>query len=642
MASPNTQDRRIGELKTPLGDNTLVLTGFQATEGVSELFECRIEALCSKDEILDFTEAIGKHCSVSINCIGGGKRWFDGILAESQCTGIGNGGLNYSLVLRPWLWVISHRKDSWIFHDKTAPQIIEEVLDDHGGLAVRQAILKKTYPKLEYCVQYRESDMAFVCRLMEQHGISYHFRHSEGKHEMIMGDDSSAWKKIERGARPYYPVEGQHARKEEHFFDWIPERRFTTGKVTLKDYYFETPGNKLEVQKTGDAGFEHGKLEGYDSPGLYTKESEGEFYAQARIDMERAADERFLATGDCASCYPGSLVSVEKHPYGDMNKEYVALRCTHSLSREDYRSGGSSETTETYRGSYEFIRSNRSYAPPLVTEKPFVQGPQTAVVVGDGEIHCDKYGRIRVRFHWDRASDQSMWCRLSQVWAGSGWGGMFIPRKGMEVICDFLEGDPDRPIIIGCVYNADNMPPYPLAGQKNIAGIKSNSTEGGGGYNEFIFDDTVGKELIRTHAQYDMESTILHDERRTIMNDRSTAITNNESLLVLMDRATTVGRNRTELIIGNEVMTVGKKRTTKVGDNDTLTVGKNLLIKAGNSITLKVGGSSIKITKTKILIKSQLVEIKASMAFKSTAGLISKHIAKGFMTIKGALVKINS
>ena len=611
MAGPYKQDKRIGDLQTPLGDDTLVLIKFDATEGVSELFEFRIEALCAKEKILDFTDAIGNHCSVSIS-VPGGKRWFDGILTETQCLGQGNGGLVYRLILRPWLWVLSQRRDSWIFHDKTAPQIIEDVFNDHPGLALRKSLLSKTnYPKLEYCVQYRESDMDFVCRLMEQHGISFHFRHSEGKHELILGDDAGAWKKL--GKRPYYAISGQHLRQEEHFSDWIPERRFTTGVVALKDYNFKTPGNKLEVRKEGDAGFEHGKLEMYDYPGLHTKENEGNFYAQVRIDMERAADERFLASGDCASCFPGAMLTLEKHPSGDQNKDYVVLRCTHALVAEQYRSvwGGGGDISEAYHGSYELMRSSRPYAPPIVTEKPAVQGPQTAVVVGDNEISCDEYGRIKVQFHWDRGPDKSMWCRLSQVWAGKNWGGMFIPRKGMEVIVDFLEGNPDQPIIVGCVYNADNMPPYPLAGQKNIAGLKSNSTEGGGGYNEFIFDDTKGKELIRTHGQYDLETTIEHDERRTVGN--------------------------------NETGTVGANRTTTIGKDDTLTVGKNLKVTAGDTIVLIVGAASLTMKKDgTIKLKGKDITIEGSGVIRTKAQIRSVHTSAGDMDIKGAMVKINT
>ncbi len=375
--------------------------------------------------------------------------------------------------------------------------------------------------------------------------------------------------------------------------------------MTLKDYNFKTPGNKLQVRKEGDAQYEHGKFESYDYPGLYTKENDGDFYAQLRVDMERAADERFLASGDCASCYPGALVTLEKHPSGDQNKEYVALRCTHSLIGQHYRSvtGGGEDGSEAYRGSYEFMPSTRAYAPPMVTEKPVVQGPQTAVVVGDNEISCDEYGRIKVQFHWDRSPDKSMWCRLSQVWAGKNWGGMFIPRKGMEVIVDFLEGNPDQPIIVGCVYNADNMPPYKLTGQKNIAGLKSNSTEGGGGYNELVFDDTKGKELIRTHAQYDLETTIEHDERRTAGNDR----------------------------------------TTTIGKDDTQTIGKHLKVTAGDSIVLEVGAAKLTMKKDgTITLKGKDITVTGTGNIETKAGIRSKHSATADVVIQGGLVKINS
>jgi type VI secretion system secreted protein VgrG len=277
----------------------------------------------------------------------------------------------------------------------------------------------------------------------------------------------------------------------------------------------------------------------------------------------------------------------------------------HLLVPEHYRSvtGGGEDVSEAYRGSFELMRSTRAYAPPMVTEKPTVRGPQTAVVVGDNEISCDEYGRIKVLFHWDRGPDKSMWCRVSQVWAGKGWGGMFIPRKGMEVIVDFLEGNPDQPIIVGCVYNADNMPPYPLAGQKNIAGLKTNSTEGGGGYNEIAMDDTKGKELIRTHAQYDQESKIENDERRT----------------------------------------VGVDRKTIIGKDDLLNVGKNLKVLAGDSIVLEVGAAKLTMKKDgTITLNGKDITVTGTGNIETKAGIRSKHKATADMIIQGGMVKINS
>ena len=246
-----------------------------------------------------------------------------------------------------------------------------------------------------------------------------------------------------------------------------------------------------------------------------------------------------------------------------------------------------------------------------MTEKPFVHGPQTARVVGpQGEdIHCDEFGRILVHFHWDRESDNSMWCRVAQVWAGRNWGGVFIPRIGMEVVVEFLEGDPDQPLVVGCVYNGDNKPPFQLPGNKNINGWKSNSTIGGDGYNELVFDDTKGKELVRAHAQFDLDTTVENDERRTVHHDRTTTIDNDET------------------------HKVGQDRKTSIGKNDKLNVGDTLTIEAGKKITLKVGGSEIVIDGQSITVKALHVGTKGTVT--------AKHEAAGMLTVKGGMVLIN-
>lgn len=611
MANSYRQDTRVGELKTPLGKDTLVLVRFDGVEGVSEPFEYRIEALSSRENI-DFDGAIGKHCTLVMNTIDNRKRYFDGILTEVQWMGIRDGGFLYRLVLRPWLWVLSQRRNSLIFHNKTAPEIISLIFGKHAGLAnFDQAGLSKPYPQLEYTVQYRESDMAFVCRLMEHHGISYMFEHTDGAHKLILFDTVSGRDPIPGGQRPYYPLTGQYRRDEEHFYHWIPERRLTTGKTTLNDYEFKTPSAQLLVERTGDAAYEHGKLESYDYPGKYVKQQQGSTYVQSRLDMERASDGRFLASGDCIGCAPGMLVELAKHPTKELNKTYFALRCTHSFLAEAYSSGAIADSSETYQGNYEFLRADRSYAPPVVTEKPFVHGPQTAKVVGPKgeEIHCDEFGRILVRFHWDRENDNSMWCRVAQVWAGRNWGGVFIPRIGMEVVVEFLEGDPDQPLVVGCVYNGDNKPPFDLPGNKNINGWKSNSTIGGDGYNELVFDDTKTKEVIRAHAQRDLDTTVENDERRTIHHDRKTTIDNDET------------------------HKVGKDRKTNIGKNDKLDVGDTLTIEAGKQITLKVGGSEI-------VIDGQSITVKALHV--GTKGMVTaKHEAAATLTVKGGMVLIN-
>ena len=597
------QDKHIARLDTPAGKDKLVLTSFECVEGVSELFEYRVNAL-SREGNIDFDKILGRNCTVTFNTIDGGKRFFDGILAEAQWLGPTPGDHKkeeehaYSLVLRPWFWLLSFRHNSLIFHEKTAPKIIEEIFGKHGFADFKNN-LSRDYPELEYCVQYRESDMAFVCRLMEQHGISYYFEHSDGAHKLILADEASTFKAIDGGSRRFAPGSKDLAGKKETIRSLIAGRRFTSGKVKLKDYDFKKPSADLTAEKEGDAKFQNGKLEVYDSPGKYVERSDGTGYATSRLDMERAFDGHFHATGDCVGCFAGALVTLTGHPESKLNQEYIALRCRHifgtltyGLSREPDGPG--------YQGSYEFVASDKPYAPPRLTEKPFIGGAQTAVVVGDGEIDVDKYGRILVRFHWDTQGDKSMRCRVAQVWSGKSWGGIFIPRVDMEVVVQFLEGDPDQPLVIGCVYNNENMPPYKLPDNKTIAGWKSNSSTGGGGYNELIFEDKAGKELLRMNAQKDMKTNVGNNETRSVNSNRSTSI----------------------------------------GGNDTLNVGDTLSITATKKVEITVGASKITMVPEKITITSLTVEVTAPSI--KTTSLTSEHVAAAVMDIKGLLVKINS
>lgn len=600
MASPYGQQDRIASFKSPLGDDELAVMAFTGAEGLSELFEFQLDVANSKKEILDFNDAIGKHGTLTVRSWGGRVREFDGILTEARLVSAEATGNIYRIVLRPWLWLLSRQTNSLIFHEMTARQIIAEIFAKHGGFSDFVDKCQQNHPVLEYCAQYRESDMDFVCRLMEQHGISYHFEHQKGAHKLVMGDGVSAYGQVEGQSRPFVPVVSQHWRETEHLATWLPERKFTTGKVMLRDYDFKKPPANMDADASGDAAYAHAQLEDYDYPGRYVEPSDGRDYAKVRLDMHRAEDQRYFAEGDSVSLAPGYLVDLTDHPDGAQNAQYLILRCRHAFRGLAYRSGGQGGGP-AYVGEYEFMRSDKQFAPAMVTAKPVVQGPQTAVVVGSGDIDCDEWGRILVKFHWDRKYDQSRRVRVAQVWASRRWGAIFTPRVDMEVIVEFLEGDPDQPIVTGCVYNETNKPPYDLPDEKNISGWKSLSTPSGGGYNEFVMDDTTGAELVRLHAAHDLDSTVEHDERRMVRNDRK----------------------------------------VDIESHDELQVGKTLLIEAQESITLKVGGSTITMDGMNIKIESSNVDINAKMAFSSKAGTMSQHKASATFIINGALVTIN-
>ena len=374
--------------------------------------------------------------------------------------------------------------------------------------------------------------MDFVCRLMEEYGISYYFKHSDGEHKLIMTDEMSTFEAISGGSRWYLPTPRERHSDKDYFFSWNPARSFTSGKIKLDDYDFKKSDQDLALTENIDPPFDPGMLEVFDYPGRYVESADGQKIAQAWRDMERSNDNHFNAEGECVTCFPGALVTLEDKSESGFDGEYLALRCVHRYANQAYRSGaGTSEIP--YEGKYEFVKSDKTYAPPRLTPKAVVQGPQTAKVVGEGEIDVDEYGRILVRFHWDQEQDQSRRCRVAQVWAGKQWGGIYTPRVGMEALVQFLEGDPDQPLVVGCVYNDKHMPPYALPGDKSISGVKSNSTPGGNGFNEFIFDDKDGSELVRLHAQKDLESVVENDELRNVKKDRKTEIGQNDTLHVI-------------------------------------------------------------------------------------------------------------
>jgi type VI secretion system secreted protein VgrG len=605
MADDLKQDRRIAILSTPLGKDRLVLSGFDGVEGLSELFEFRIEA-SSADDSIDFDRILGLQCSVSMSFYGAPDRHFSGVAVEAQAIGSREDVYVYRLVLRPSLWLLTRTTNCRIFHDKSAMTIVAEVLGARG-VDFRNAT-SDSYPKLEYCVQYRETDFAFVSRLMERHGVYYFFEHSEGHHTMVLADAPSCHKPTPGLSRARYAssLAGHHI-DEQALFSWSFERRFRTGKIELRDYNFREPGANLTSQAQGSEGYAKSKeFEYYDYPGKYEDTGAGKLYADARLGAEQAIDHRRYASGEAANLFPGGLVTLERHPVGAENKQYLVVRCSHHYAAQQYRSTSAIDTQRPYHGNYELQPSDRVFRAPIVTPRPIIHGPQTAKVVARAEnadseeidTDTDGFGRIKVSFHWDRDDKRSCWVRVAQTWAGPGWGSQFIPRIGMEVVVEFLEGDPDKPLVVGAVYNGQNDFPYKLPGSNTQSGVKSDSSKGHGGYNEFMFEDKKNSEKIRMHAQKDHEVVILNKETVEIGKDFSG------------------GASRTTTLVnGNDVLEIksGSRSTTITGGKDTTTVERSITIESrGDTITLITGASSIKLTPDKIEIASMRIALSAT------------------------------
>ncbi|MGF9759331.1 type VI secretion system tip protein TssI/VgrG [Microvirga sp. 0TCS3.31] len=647
------QDKRIASLETPLGSEVLVLTQFEGAEGLSELFEYRVDAL-SEEENIDFDKALGRNCSVLYRSYDGAERYFNGVLVEAQWVGAKDTHYAYKLVLRPWLWLLSFKTNCRLYSKKTAPDIIKKVFSDAGFNDFRLH-LSADYPEMEYCAQYRETDLIFISRLMEQYGIYHYFEHTRDKHTLVLADAKSSHAAIPGpGTIAFIQLAGKDRRDREHIYGWTSERRLRAGKVALNDYDFLQPSASLLSQAQASEKYSRSGFEIYDYPGKYPrnqpearkKRSDGDWFSKIRLEAEQAADQRRHAAGDAVSLFPGGLISLEQHPSAAENGEHLVVRATHTFGTQYYRSGVSEVSSDVYHGRYELQRSDRPFRAPLVTPKPVIHGVQTALVVGPpgNEIYTDKYGRIKVQFHWDREGTRdeksSCWIRVAQTVAGRRWGSFQLPRIGQEVVVAFLEGDPDRPLVTGCVYNAEQMPPNELPGGGMITGFKTNSTKGGGGSNSLLADDTKGKELMALHAQYDMDATIRNDLRENVLNDRKRDVKQNETVNVGADQKLKVDANRTVNVGANQTVhvkamlteTVGINYMENVGAAMQLTVGAAMTHKVGAVYALHVGKASIEVVKgcKRSTITANLTEAVRGNHGRTVKGTYNEAVTKGY------------
>lgn len=613
------QQDRLGSLATALGKDTLNLLRFTGTDHVNDLFDYTVEAL-STDPDINFDAILGTHATVTIQS-DQGPRHFDGIVTQARWAGAGENGNRYNLTLKPWFWLASRRRNQRIFHGMTVVQIIEKLLSPYAALGkpALNVSLTGSYPTLEYTVQYRESDMAFAMRLMERFGISYHFTHDAGSHTMVLTDSMVSHSPLPGGSRLYKPHDGQDMVHEEHIRSWHADRRLTTGAVRLTDYNFKTPNAAMEVDRVGDAVYAEGQIESYDYPGDYLDQSQGKDVVGLRTEQERGQDQRINALGDCVSLGSGMMLTLsgKEAPKG----KYLCLTATHAFTAESYGTGGSQSTDHGYTASYVLMPETTPLAPERTTRIPTVQGPQTAVVVGEGEIDCDEYGRILVHFHWDLEKQYSMRCRVSQNWASKGWGGMVIPRIGMEVVVEFLEGDPDKPLVTGCVYNGKNDVPYELPKHKTRSTFKTD-THKGTGFNELRFEDENGEEEIFIHAQKDLTEKVEHNASKRVNNNDLTSIGGskleavrwNSKELVGLNYFLNVGGGKTGDVFnganpeglrskayeltddlnateafGNITETCSGNRYNGVAGNQSESIGAAYAVNVGSGMTLRVG-----------------------------------------------------
>jgi type VI secretion system secreted protein VgrG len=666
-----TQKNRAIKVTSPLGGDALLFSEMSGHEQLSGLFSYEVSLLSESGDV-DFDKVLGQPLCVAFQPDKGARRFIHGIAAEMAHVGHIERYHRYRVTLRPWLWLLTRTADCRIFQDQSVPEIFEAVAKEYG-LTDYKLELKRSYPKWEYCVQYRETDFNFISRLLEQEGIYYYFRHQEGRHDLVLADDPSCHdKRAGYETVPYYPPGGNEGQRErDHFTGWSVAASVQPGAYALTDFSFQQPGKALLGKGTIKSSHARSGFEIFDYPAELQKEEAGETerIAKLRIEELHAAQRVARGAGDAGGLSAGVKFKLEKYPRADYNAEYLVTSSTLSLASNAYQSGAGGGEDELSM-SIEAIRAATPFRPARLTPKPVVQGAQTAIVVGKSgeEIWTDEFGRIKVHFHWDRHGKRdeksSCWVRVAQAWAGAQWGTVHVPRVGQEVIVSFLEGDPDQPIITGRVYNGANKPPYTLPANATQSGIKSRSSKSGSAenFNELRFEDKKGEEQVFLHAEKDLKTIVKHDEAMEIGNDSILKVKHNRTALVENDETVEVKKNRKAKVGGDEEFTVTKGRKESVGDNDSVKVGKAYVLEAGDQITLKTGSSQlvmksdgtitlkgVKITidgtqsvtakgGTKVEIKGMEVAVKGTKT--QVQGTLLDLKADGIATLKGALTKI--
>lgn len=608
-----TQKHRSIQVFAPLGEDKLLFYRMHANERLGTLFEYDLEVL-SDDPAVKPSDLLGKSVTVRLHLPDDSYRYFNGFVSRFGHYGTIDKFPYYRLSLRPWLWFLTRNTDCRIFQRKSVPDIVKDVMREKGFSDFKEE-LSGNYRTRDYCVQYRESDFNFISRLLEEEGIYYFFKHEDGKHTLVLADSLGAHSSVSGYADiPYFDPGNPERRKRDHIFEWSFRQEVQPGKFTLTDYDFTKPKADLQVKSSVQRDHAHADYECYDYPGEYVETGDGDGYVRCRIEELHAGFEQGSGKGNARGLATGALCKLTDHPRDDQNRDYLVTSAEYQLKSDQYFAVGSGTDEDIFHCAFTAIEQNTPFRPPRSTNKPIVQGPQTAVVVGPSgdEIYTDQYGRVKVQFHWDRLGkkdqDSSCWVRVSHPWAGKNWGMIAIPRIGQEVVVDFLEGDPDQPIITGRVYNADQMPPYALPANATQTGILSRSSKGGSGANcnELRFEDKKGAEQVYLHAEKNQDISVENDETHSVGHDRKKTIDHDETTMVAHDRTETVGNNetitigvnRTETVGSNETITVGANRTRNVGQNEivnvaltrTHSVGVNEMINVGAAQEISVGG----------------------------------------------------
>ncbi len=621
-----TQENRPFRVKTSLGEDVLLLESFQGSERLSTPFHFVLRVL-SKDPDIDMKAQLRGPIVINILLEDEKTRSIHGNISRMRLLDTGHDGMvAYEIEMVPWLWFLSLFTNCRIFQHKSVIDIVQKVFRDRGFTDFR-IDTQGTYKAREYCVQYRETDLNFISRLLEEEGIYYFFEQTKDKHILVLADANASFTACAHKPAARFTTTLGGSAEEETVRHIKQELRAHTGTASLVDYNFETPNTRLYATLSGEQ-----KGEYYDHPGNYRQKADGDHYARLRLEAREVSLITVFGDSNCRGFECGYKFTLEDHFRRDANREYVITSINHDAKNPAYRAG--KEEPLSYTNTFESFPSSAPYRPPQLAKKPVVDGVQTAVVTGKSgeEIWPDKYGRVVVQFRWDREGkndeNSSCWIRVSQGWAGKQWGSMQLPRIGQEVLVSFLEGDPDQPVITGRVYNADQMPPYPLPGEMTKSTMKSLSTKGGGGFNEFRFEDKKGSEQVFLHAEKDHDIRVKHDSKAWIGNESHLIVIKDQLEKIDGDLHLKVTGDQNEKVGGDVSLEAGvnihQKAGTKyavdAGTEVHIKSGTTLVIESGTMLTLKVGGNFISIDPSGVTILGTLVKINSGGSAGSGSG----------------------
>ena len=655
---------RIGIEAASFKEGDLTLTGFSGREAFSEPFLFSLELLSENHDIAA-DDLVGGKVDVWMEMESGDKRYFNGIIrAFAAGARSGDGRRMYRAEMVPVLWLLSQRSDCRVFQNKSAAEVIEEVLKDAGVPNVTNS-LTASRPKREYCVQYRETDLDFISRLMEEEGIFYFFKHEKGKHSLVLADAASAYSSGEDKDLLY-----DSGGRRTHLLDtWDHTYRVIPAKWVQSDYSADAPADPVLSDAPTKIKLKANKgLERFEYPGGYTEKGEGGRLTGYRMEAEEAVHEVVTAGGTYRTLRVGEKFTMHEHEIkSEESKQWVITALEHAASEDgvDYRATFSAIPAATV------FRSRRALC------KPVIQGMQIGVVTGpkDEIVYTDDKARVKVQFYWDREGQKnektSCWVRVAQATAGGGWGSMFIPRVGHEVLVSFLEGDPDRPVVTGSMYNGTNKPPFDPSSKKGWSGITTDTLAKDRKGNELRLDDTDGKEQIYFYALKDFERKVEHNDKITLVKgDRTVELSEGNLATTLKkgnatfdldegdytttlkkgghtvtlsdgDLAIAVKKGKSSLNANNSIEQVSKKITLKANSSLELKVGGNSIVINSGGITLKAGGSKIQLVSAAITAKSTVVKIKGDSMMKAESGAVAQVKAGAVLMLKGSLTKIN-